>query len=302
VVLRVDWTQGRTNGLAHWQIGAMDVTTPGDTTDAAPQFDTNVFPAPGHLADGFTGTLDLPIVTDRGAHYRATLSGDCFLPGATSHVVTGVRADHLISGPPDAFWQGLCPGSTYFITLEVWDTAGHRATYGFPGDSATHRWPGGEAFIPALRLDLTALMSNGPQARDHNSYGIRYISVDITPGGGLDNIVPAQPCVAANRPLEILHGTGEVQQAHTYTVTVTVYAFNQDTREESTGGPASQCGYVRANYATSVFTGTFTYEQLVRDGGVRVQGDGVFAPGSSAENFAGFHTDLQLTATPHVGR
>jgi hypothetical protein len=274
VVLAVTWNQGNVNGAERWSIGGTDSSVPGDTESEAPQLDTNQFAEGGHSSDGWTGTVQAPIVVDRDAHYRATLSGTCFPDGYVNTPQVGTVRP---STGASASWSGLCPAGSYFVTIELWDDAGHRSTYSYSG--ATW-WPGSLAQIFNAPLDVSTMIFAGPRNAQHVRYGLPYFEVSIN-GNPATRSAGEELCIPADDAfLDPANGTALASQTREYTVTVTSHVFMQDTGFSPTGGPESQCGFERVRNGTTVFTGTFTYDQLMSSRGVRLSGVGTWAPES----------------------
>lgn len=290
-VLSITWDQGSVNHATDWRVGAEDSTVPGGTTSAAPQLDTSNVAEWSHSADGWTGIIRVPVEVDRDAHYRATLSGSCFPDGYTDTVKTG-RATP--AGPVPLTWVGLCPEGNYFITIELWDDAGHRQVYSYDRTDAG-RWVGGFVPLTAVIMNASVLAYAGPQNASFHAYGISYIEVNINGYTINAGVAADNHCQAASSSgLHPATGDGIVPQARTYTVTVTAHVFNQDPAFSPTGGPADQCGFEEVSYGEATFSGTFTQQQFLD--GVRLTGNAVWSPDShTASNFGDWNGAITLT-------
>lgn len=185
-LLRVDWSQGSTNGQSSWALGLASEGEPDRVRPDAPQMNTyealGARPAvtPGRYTMGFH------LVTDRPVTYTAHLSADCLGEGMVTDV-TGTT-----DGRAYVDFGGACFGSSYAAQVELVDADGNRSFWTqTPGPGF---WPYGYAEVPPLDTDLgVSYTVTRPGGRPTET---TYASpLSITLNGHRVTRAPSQPCI-----------------------------------------------------------------------------------------------------------
>ena len=184
-LLRVDWTQGDTNGQTEWALGLASTGTPDRVRAEGPQM--NTFQQLTLRPGAFTGTYDLgfTLVTDRPVTYTAHLEADCLGVGMVTDV-SGTSAGNV----PVNFGRA-CYGGSYYAHVDLVDADGNRTLWTpTPGPNF---WPYGFAVAP---LRATTLNVSYTVTRPGSDF-ITYVSpLGIAVGGARVTPSPPQPCIA----------------------------------------------------------------------------------------------------------
>ncbi|MEP6842192.1 MAG: hypothetical protein ABJA11_01640 [Pseudolysinimonas sp.] len=261
-VIDVSWAQGLTPGNAHWLVGDTDDTLPTATPLAGPQLNTDTEGVPSLSADRLTGAVNFDIQTSEAAHWTATISGDC-LPAGYQHTQSGQtigagETPHMVLA-----WTHLCPGWQYQMAVSLTDDAGITTTWAIVG--AQHRWVNALFGTPSPRVQVTGTLYTGPQNAIHEAYGIHQVQISID--GASQYPTPSRPCTAASdrtgTAIPLSFDMAETPTVH-LVITDTVIQANHSTAP--TGGPASQCGFDRAEYAFIVWEGDVRMQDLLAYG------------------------------------
>ncbi|TAL42519.1 MAG: hypothetical protein EPN91_08045 [Salinibacterium sp.] len=221
--LTVTWEQGSTNGQREWQVGVPAYQVPVAIAPDYPQLDTNQAITPSLSSDGFVGAVDIPIRTDRHASFRASIEGDCFIGNAPAPA-TGATVN-LASGGQGAnvHISGLCPGATYFVSVELTDSARHRAIYSYR-EPSPRQWRSASFRVPQNEINYTVTVQLSSISTDRQPWGT--FGADVTMGGAGANEVharfPADTCFTRDELSTTGQASGTVPQERV--VHLSVYA------------------------------------------------------------------------------
>lgn len=154
-VFRVDWTQGRQNGRADWNIVPASDSSIDYVVPETPQLNTENVATVTIDERTLSGAADYQLEVDRPVSFTARLlnaggGAPCMADSSIPSTRTGTATPRA---PARLYFSGLCLGETYVMQVELVDTATGRTTvWGFVDHDS---WWGAASFIDVPRLDVT---------------------------------------------------------------------------------------------------------------------------------------------------
>lgn len=155
-VIRVDWTQGRQNGLLDWNVLPSADAEVGYASPSLPQLDTGTEVRVTVNEPLLRASADYLLEVDRPVTYTARLRGEsggepCLVDAALPTVRTGTASATLGA---NVGFAGLCLGRQYLLEIELTDTAtGLTALWGLVDRST---WWGNSLFdVPGLDVTIS---------------------------------------------------------------------------------------------------------------------------------------------------
>jgi hypothetical protein len=183
-LLRVDWSQGNTNGQIGWATGLPSQGAPDRTRPDAPQM--NTFEELRATPAGSTGAYNLGfrLQTDRPVTYSVHLFGSCTTDGLVTDVTGTTTGVAMIN------FGHACLGSEYRAEVELVDEDGNRSLWTqTPGPNF---WPYGYTSTPLRDTDLSVSYTVSRPGSDILSY---VTPMSITVSGARVTRTPSQPCI-----------------------------------------------------------------------------------------------------------
>ena len=184
-LLRVDWSQGNTNGQTGWATGLASEGAPDRPRPDAPQM--NTFEELTATPAGATGAYNLGfrLQTDRPVTYSIHLFGECATDGLIRDVTGTSTGVAMIN------FGRVCLGAEYRAEVELTDEAGNRSLWTqTPGPNF---WPYGFASTPLRETNLNVSYTISRPGSDI----LTYVSpLSITVSGARVTRSPSQPCIA----------------------------------------------------------------------------------------------------------
>lgn len=255
-LVRVDWSQGDTNGQREWTLGLASTGIPERVRADVPQM--NTFQQLTARAGALAGTYDIgfTLVTDRPVTYTARLNGACFGPRMLT-VVSGSSEGNV----PITFGRA-CLGTEYSATVELVDEDGNRSFWSpTPGPGF---WPYGFVFSPLRDTNLTISYTITRPSSDF----IMYVTpLSITVSGARMTPSPSQPCVAGNTVRVRDRVVHDVALGDRVTVEVTVAMH---TAYGSATGSVADCDSSEYDGETLTFSTVVSRSDLTTPEGVTI--------------------------------
>lgn len=270
--IQVTWNQGNVNGLDHWVVGSSDNTpAAAPPVPDAPRFDIGQYPSVTLSSDGWSGTADFTIRTDRHVTYTASIGGDCFV-GTAPIPATG-QSSVPVGGLSSASvsFTGLCPGGNYLITVALVDDAGHRTVAGSGRDAGTVWWPGSIVSLPVRMYAVTGSLQITTDSSLYKPWYVVGGHVSYTSDLYSDSYVDFGTNRCFTRDQRVATGASDGSAVQARTVHVHVYARAQDEGLYFGVNHDADCSWPSANNFVADQTFDVAWTDLAR--GVTVTGD-----------------------------
>lgn len=255
-LLRVDWSQGNSNGQTTWATGLPSTGTPERTRPDAPQM--NTFESLTVTPAGSTGAYNLGfrLQTDRPVTYSIHLFAGCTTDGLITDVTGTSAGSALIS------FGRVCLGSEYRAEVELIDEAGNRSLWTqTPGPGF---WPYGYASTPLRETDLNVSYTVSRPGSDILSY---VSPLSITVSGARVTRTPSQPCIAGTSVSVRDRIVRDLPLGDRVTVAVSIAMH---TAYGSASGTVADCDSSEYDGETLSFETVISRAQLVSPDGVTI--------------------------------
>jgi len=163
VVVRVEWTNTRSNGASTWSVRPSLRTGRDNTLPVFPQLDdSDVFGVTGGRYPVVSGTLtaDRPVVWEVGVPPEG-----CLVAADSGAEIVSTVASGVPSTTFAVRLSGLCTGLAHQLYATITDpTTGATASFGRVDRPGARGWSGGHVWVPGYERPLTVVLSAAPVA------------------------------------------------------------------------------------------------------------------------------------------